>query len=155
MRRLVAVAVVVLVGLLSVAGPSAEAAKPKRLMLTISNFRFCENASCTPLDVGYVRTDMGPVSGLDNPQAVVEVKRGSIVSWVYRDSACDMFGCPGHNVVFENGTVQGAKKGFVAAGKTGKSINVKIKQKVGTTIRYFCSVNAHYQEGMTGILKVV
>lgn len=151
--RKIAGAAVLLVCLLGLS-PTAGAATP-RVKLTISNFRFCTTAACTPLDVGYARTDMGPVSGLDNPQAVVEVKRGTIVSWVYRDSACDMFGCPGHNVIFENGTVQGAKKGFIAAGKQGKAINVKINQKVGSTIRYFCSVNSHYQEGMTGILKVV
>jgi plastocyanin len=133
--------------------PTAGAATPK-LKMTISNFRYCQAATCTPLDVGYVRSDTGPV-GIDNPQAVVEVKRGAIVSWVYMDDACDMFGCPGHNVIFENGTVQGVRKGFVKAGQQGKAINVRIKEKVGTTIRYFCSVNAHYQEGMTGILKVV
>ncbi len=153
MRR---IAVLLLVaGLSGLAGPSVEAAKTKRLKITISNFRFCEAESCTPLDVGYLRTEMGPVAGTDNSQAAVDVKRGTVVSWVYRDSACDMFGCPGHNVIFENGTVQGTRKGFVASGKTGKSINVKITQKVGTTIRYFCSVNNHYQEGMTGILNVV
>ena len=145
---------VLLATLVSLAGPAAEAKTP-RVMLSISNFRFCRTSACTPLDVGYVRTDMGPVSGLDNPQAVIEVRRGSIVSWVYRDGSCDMFGCPGHNVIFENGTVQGVKKGFVKAGQQGKAINVRIKQKAGTTIRYFCSVNNHYQEGMTGILQVV
>jgi plastocyanin len=97
---------------------------------------------------------MGP-SGLDNPAGAIDVKRGTTVRWVYRDSFCDMIGCPGHNVVFENGTVQGTRKGFIAAGKMGQAINVKITQKVGTTIRYFCSVNNHYQEGMTGILNVV
>lgn len=152
MRRTAAILVVA--GLTGIFGPSVEAATPKRLKISISNFRFCEAESCTPLDVGYLRTDMGP-SGLDNPAGAIDVKRGTVVSWVYRDSFCDMIGCPGHNVVFENGTVQGSRKGFVAAGKTGKSINVKITQKAGTTIRYFCSVNNHYQEGMTGVLNVV
>ena len=142
----------ILVVALSSLVPAASAA-PK-LKLTISNFRFCQAASCTPLDVGYLRTDTGP-AGVDNPPAVVEVKRGTTVSWVYMDGFCDMVGCPGHNVVFENGTVQGVRKGFVRSGQMGKAINVKIKEKVGTTIRYFCSVNAHYQEGMTGILQVV
>lgn len=153
MRRLAAMLIVV--GLAGILGPSVEAATPKRVMISISNFRYCEGESCTPLDVGYLRTDMGPVTGADNPMAAIEVKRGVVVSWVYRDSTCDSFGCPGHNVVFENGTLQGSRKGFIASGKTGKSINVKITQKPGTTIRYFCSVNNHYQEGMTGILNVV
>lgn len=147
-------ALLIVLGLSAVAGPSAYA-KPKPLELSISNFRFCEAETCTPLDVGYLRTYTGPVEGFDNPEAVVDVKRGTVVSWMYRDSSCDMFGCPGHNVVFENGTANGKRKGFVASGQEGKSIKVQITQKVGTTIRYFCSVNNHYQEGMTSILHVV
>ena len=27
--------------------------------------------------------------------------------------------------------------------------------KPGALLRYFCSINNHYQEGMTGILRVV
>ncbi len=151
MRR---IAVLLLVmGLAGLAGPQIGAA-PKALELSMSNFRFCEGASCTPLDVGYLRTEMGPL-GPDNPQAAIDVKRGTIVTWVYRDSTCDMFGCPGHNVVFENGSVQGVRKGFTPSGQGEKKISVKITQKAGTSIRYFCSVNNHYQEGMTGILNVV
>jgi plastocyanin len=147
---------VVLSALLTTVGPHAVVeAKTPTLKLTMSNFRFCAAESCTPLDVGYVRTDMGPADGLDNPEAPIDVKQGTIVSWVYRDGTCDRFGCPGHNVVFENGTVQGVRKGFVASGQQGKAINVRIRDKVGTTLRYFCSVNNHYQEGMTGILQVV
>lgn len=151
MKKIASVAVLVacLLGL----SPSAGAATP-RLKLTISNFRFCEAASCTPLDAGYLRGADGPVMGTDNPLAIVDVKRGAVVSWIYRDGFCDMLGCPGHNVVFENGTPNGTRKGFVASGKMGKAINVKITQKAGTTIRYFCSVNNHYQDGMTGILRV-
>lgn len=124
------------------------------LSLSISNFRFCEPETCTPLDVGYVRDSGGPAA-VDNPAAVIEVKRGTLVHWFYRDGFCDMIGCPGHNVVFENGTPNGSRQGFVAAGSTGKAIKVTIKDKVGTTIRYFCSVNNHYETGMTGILQVV
>lgn len=151
MRR-IAVAVAAL-GLLALAVP-AQAKTPK-LELSISNFRFCRAQSCTPLDVGYLRTDSGP-TGIDNPMGAIDVKRGAIVTWVYRDSFCDMIaGCPGHNVIFENGTLQGAKQGFVPSGSGPKKISVRIKQKVGTMIHYFCSVNSHYQEGMTGILRVV
>ena len=153
MRRIVTVmtcAVLLAVGV----GVPAEAAKAPRLNLTISNFRFCEGETCTPLDIGYLRDSGGPV-GVDNPQAVIEVKRGTNVYWIYRDGFCDMLGCPGHNVVFENGTPSGSRKGFVATGGTGKAIKVTIKDKVGTTIRYFCSVNNHYETGMTGILQVV
>lgn len=143
----------VVAGLLAPALPS-EAAAPKPLKLSISNFRYCRTASCTPLDVGYLRSSSGPVSGTDNSNAVVPVRRGATVIWVYRDGSCDDFGCPGHNIYFENGSPAGAKKGFVPSGQGEKTIKVKITQKPGTTIRYFCTVNNHYETGMTGILRV-
>jgi plastocyanin len=144
------------IGLLAALGSYEPAAAAPKVKLTISNFRYCTAESCSPLDTAYVRGGDGPVMGTDNPQAVIEVKRGSMVSWVYRDSFCDgTEGCPGHNVVFENGTPQGSRKGFAPARKGAKTINVKITQKKGTTIRYFCSVNSHYQYGMTGAIRVV
>lgn len=152
MKRLAAVLAVAAV-ILSV-GPNEAASAAPKVKLSISNFRFCTAETCSPLDTGYLRGADGPVMGTDNPLAIVDVKRGVVVSWIYRDGFCDMLGCPGHNVVFENGTPNGTRKGFVASGKTGKAINVKITQKAGTTIRYFCSVNNHYQDGMTGILRV-
>jgi hypothetical protein len=153
MRRIATVAVCM--GLLGALGPQIPAyAKTPRVNLTISNFRFCQAETCTPIDTAYLRTSDGP-AGLENPAAAIDVKRGSIVYWIYQDEFCDTVGCPGHNVVFENGTASGVRKGFVAAGGTGKAIKVKITQKVGTTIQYFCSVNNHYETGMTGILNVV
>ncbi len=134
----------------------AEAAtkKPATLKLTISNFRYCKAMSCSPFDTGYLRSDNAPVA--DNPLAIINVKRGSYVSWVYRDSFCDSIdGCTGHNVYLETGKPSGKRIGFVPANKGPKAINVLITQKVGTTIRYYCSVNNHYQTGMTGILKVI
>lgn len=134
----------------------AHTAEASRVDITISNFRYCQADTCTPADAGYLRTADGPVDGLDNPVAVIDVKRGANVYWLYQDSFCDALGgCPGHNVVFEDGSVQGDRKGFVAAGGTGKAIKVEITQAVGTTIRYFCSVNNHYETGMTGIINVV
>jgi plastocyanin len=134
--------------------PGAAQAKAPKLQLTISNFRFCQSSTCTPLDVGYLRTDTGPVSGTDNPMATINVKRGTTVVWTYRDATCDALGgCPGHNIWFENGGV-GVKKGMVPSNKGPKTITVKISQKAGTTIRYFCTVNGHYMLGMTGILHV-
>lgn len=130
------------------------AKKPKVLKLSMSNFRFCAETECGPLDVGYLRPTGTPAPGTDNPLEVVDVKRGMIVSWVYRDSMCDgADGCGGHNVYFENGGA-GQRKGFAPARKGPKTINVKITQKPGTTIRYYCSVNGHDQTGMTGILNV-
>jgi plastocyanin len=153
MRRIATVVVVSALLVIGSAGPIG-AAKTPRLDLTISNFRFCQAETCTPVDVGYLRTSDGP-AGLDNPAAAIDVKRGTIVYWIYQDGFCDTLGCPGHNVVFENGSASGVRKGFVAGGGTGKAIKVKITQKAGTTIRYFCSVNNHYETGMTGILNVV
>jgi plastocyanin len=154
MKRLSAV--VIGVALLAGIGFYEPAAAAPKVKVTISNFRFCKADSCSPLDIGYLRTDSGPVMGTDNAQATIDVKRGATVVWTYRDASCDGFmgGCPGHNVVFENGSPTGSRKGFAPANKGAKTISVKITQKAGTMIRYFCSVNNHYQEGMTGILRV-
>ena len=152
MRKLLIGFVLACTAMLALPG-AAQAAKAPRLNLVIDNFRFCSAAPCTPLDAGYVRTDTGPVSGTDNPFATINVKRGTTVVWKYMDSTCNAIsGCPGHNIYFENGRA-GVKKGFVPA-NSSKTINVKITQKRGTTIRYFCTVNGHYMVGMTGILHV-
>jgi len=144
----------VLVSLATVVQPGAAiAAQPHKLNLAISNFRFCKAAPCSPFDIGYLRTNTGPVSGSDNPNAVISVKRGTTVVWKYADSTCNAIsGCTGHNIWFENGGV-GVKKGAVPS-NSSKTITVKITQKPGTTIRYFCTVNGHYMVGMTGILHV-
>jgi hypothetical protein len=134
---------------------TAGAKAPPKLTLTISNFRFCKAAECGPQDSGYARSSSGPVA--DNPfGGSVDVKSGTLVTWVYKDGSCDgISGCPGHNIYFENGYESGVKKGFVPARKGPKAINVRITQSKGTTIRYFCSVNGHYMYGMTGILHVI
>ena len=133
--------------------PVSAQAKAPKLNLVIDNFRFCAASPCTPLDAGYLRTDTGPVSGTDNPLATIDVKRGTTVVWTYMDSFCNAIsGCPGHNIYFENGGA-GVKKGFTPS-NTSKTITVKITQKPGTTIRYYCTVNGHYMLGMTGILHV-
>jgi len=142
--------------LASVLVPAAAQAKPKppRLQLAISNFRFCRSAPCSALDAAYARTDSGPVAGTDNPMTVVEVKRGTIVTWTYRDGTCDgLSGCPGHNIYFENGAT-GVKKGAVPARKGPRTISVKLSQRSGTVIRYYCTVNGHYMFGMTGELRI-
>lgn len=150
MKRAAAVAVLVAaLGALPAAPAGAATVE-----LSMSNFRYCAAPACSPTDVGYPRGEDGP-SGPDNPLAVVEVPRGSVVAWIYRDGLCDGFGCPGHNVVFENGSPQGARKGFVASNEGEKAIRAKITAKPGTTIRYFCSVNNHYESGMTGLIQVV
>jgi plastocyanin len=155
-------AAVLAAAVLVVAGPavgSVQGAEAKTVELTMSNFRYCAAMTCTPADAGYLRTENGPVSGADNPHGIVDVPEGSTVKWVYRDvgpGSCDSFEqCPGHNVKFENGTAGGLGKGFAKARSGTTTITATINQKAGELIRYFCSVNNHYQTGMTGILRVV
>jgi len=151
------IAVVVCALALLVPTTRADAkAKPKPgLVLALSNFRFCRVAPCTPLDFGYLRPSDAPIAGTDNPMSIVDVKQGTLVRWVYADQLCDAFSCGGHNIYFENGKPAGVKKGFAASNKGPTHIDIKITQKKGTTIRYFCTVNGHYMLGMTGILHVV
>ena len=152
--RAVAVTVCALALVVPIAADAKPKAKPKPgLVLTMSNFRFCAAETCTPLDIGYLRPDGAPIAGTDNPLAAVDVKNGTLVRWVYRDAQCDQFECGGHNIWFENGK-SGVKKGFAASNKGPTFIDIKITQKKGTTIRYFCTVNGHDQTGMTGILNV-
>jgi hypothetical protein len=153
---------VVLALVIVIAGPavsSVQAAESETVELSMSNFRYCAEKACTPLDAGYLRTENGPVPGADNPQGVVDVPEGSTVRWIYRDvgpGSCDSFEqCPGHNVKFEDGTGEGAGKGFVKSRSGTGAVTATIRQSAGELIRYFCSVNDHYQLGMTGILRVV
>jgi plastocyanin len=135
-----------------------RAAEPKTVELTMSNFRYCAATTCTPADAGYMRNKSGPVAGTDNPHAIVDVPEGATVRWTYRDvgpGSCDSFDqCPGHNVKFENGG-EGAGKGFTKSRSGTLAITTTINEKPGELIRYFCSVNDHYELGMTGILRVV
>ena len=150
-----------LAAMLVVAGPavgSVQGAEPKTVELSMSNFRYCAATTCTPADAGYLRTESGPVAGADNPHGIVDVPEGATVRWVYRDvgpGSCDSFdGCPGHNVKFENGG-EGVSKGFTKSRSGALAITATINEKPGELIRYFCSVNNHYETGMTGILRVV
>jgi plastocyanin len=157
MRRMRLITIAALIAAMFAPTAPAHAAakkKPPTVRLSMSNFRFCPEMECTPFDVGYLRPTGTPIPGSDNPLEIVEVKRGTLVSWVYRDAQCDgADGCGGHNVYFENGGA-GQRKGFAPARKGARTINVRITQKPGTTIRYFCTVNGHDQIGMTGILEV-
>lgn len=157
-KRISVVMAVLALGLFP-AGPLAgegRAAEPGTVELTISNFRYCRASSCTPADQGYVRSESGPVAGSDNPAGIIDVPAGSTVQWVYRDGFCDSIEeCSGHNVVFEDGTSEGTNAGFAQARNGPTSISATITQQPGELIRYFCSINDHYQYGMTGILRVV
>ena len=152
----------VLAGLLLVLGtPAVSSALPQSsatVELTMSNFRYCAAASCTPADQGYVRTENGPVPATDNPAAVVNVPEGATVRWVYRDAgpgSCDSFDdCAGHNVRLDDGAAEGRGLGFARSRSGETAIVTTIHQPAGTLIRYYCSVNDHYQLGMTGLLRV-
>lgn len=142
---------------LAVSRPAGAA--PDSAELTISNFRYCAAQTCSPADQGYVRLTSGPVAGTDNPRGITDVPEGTTVRWIYRDSgpgSCDFFQqCPGHNVRFEDGTAEGIAVGGARARSGAAEITATITQPAGTLIRYFCSINDHYQLGMTGILRVV
>lgn len=153
--RAIAVISCTLALLVPISAGAKPKAKPKPgLVLSMSNFRFCASEACTPLDIGYLRPNGAPIAGTDNPLAAVDVKKGTLVRWLWRDSLCDQLMCGGHNIYFEDGS-SGVRKGFAASNKGPTYIDVKITQKAGTTIRYYCTVNGHDQTGMTGILRVV
>jgi plastocyanin len=145
--------------LLMFAGPpagAADGAASNTVELTMSNFHYCAAATCSPADVGYVRTESGPVVGTDNPARIVDVAEGSTVRWVYRDASCDSDEeCAGHNVRFEDGTKEGTRVGGVKARSGPGFITATMTQKAGTLIRYFCSVQNHWRRGMTGVIRVV
>jgi len=151
----------VLTGLIVLALPAVgrAGADPATVELTMSNFHYCAGQSCSPADQGYVRSKNGPVAGTDNPAAVVDVPEGATVHWTYHDvgpGSCDFFQqCPGHNVRIEDGSEKGTGVGFAKARSGAGVITATINQPVGTLVRYFCSVNDHYQLGMTGLLRVV
>ncbi len=162
MNGVSALKVAVLAAVFVIGGPAVGGVQAKEagtVELSMSNFRYCAGTTCTPADAGYMRGEDGPVQGTDNPHSIVDVPEGSTVKWVYRDvgpGSCDAFEqCPGHNVKFEDGTAQGVGKGFTKSRSGTGVITATINQSAGELIRYFCSVNDHYQLGMTGILRVV
>jgi hypothetical protein len=101
-------------GVAAANGPGSDTVE-----LTMSNFRYCAGASCTPADQGYLRSNAGPVPGADNPHA------------------------------------EGLSMGAARSRSGEATITAAVNQNRGALIRYFCSINDHYQLGMTGILRVV
>jgi plastocyanin len=142
---------------LAVGQPAGAA--PDSIEVTISNFRYCTAQTCSPADQGYVRLTTGPVTGTDNPHGITDVPEGATVRWVYRDTgpgSCHFLEqCTGHDVRFEDGTAKGVAVGGARARSGAAEITTTITQSAGTLIRYFCSINDHYQLGMTSILRVV
>jgi hypothetical protein len=164
MRLRSAALVLAVIAPLSLLGPAKASTRPRVVNLVINNFRFCRAAPCGPLDTAYLRNPNGG-SLLDNPNAIITVKAGSIIRWTYQDKdppGCDFidFGpvnCPGHEVRFENGTAGGGKQiGYMRARTSSPQVitfTVPLRY-AGRTIHYFCNINNHWAFGLTGILQI-
>jgi plastocyanin len=112
------------------AGAAPAAARTARMQA--SNFKFCPASApaCTPADDG-----------------ALTVKVGTRVVWVYTDHACDaVVPCPGHNVVFANGS--GSRK---LVKQQGAVVFSGVFKHPGT-FHYVCSAHASF--GMTGTVVV-
>jgi plastocyanin len=123
-------------------------------VVSVENFRFCSRV-CRADSVAYVRTPAGPVPGSDNPRAVVYMAPGASVTWTYRDAACDLVRCSGHDIRLEDGTGPGRRVGRVAAGSGRGSVGwtVPADAEPERVIRYFCA--RHATVGMTGAFQVL
>jgi plastocyanin len=123
--------------------------------LVVSNFRYCPKAPCQAEDYAYMRTPGGPIQGTDNTDKFVGVVPGDVVTWKYSDELCDLTACPGHEVRLENGG-QGLTVGSMEA-KPGESITWTIPEnsKPGDVLRYYCDIQTHWKEGLTGAFKIV
>ena len=156
--------VLAVIATVSFIAPASARTRRPVVKLVINSFRFCRAAPCSPLDTAYIRSPAGG-SLLDNPQAFVTVKAGSIVRWTYKGTGtpgCDQFNfgpvnCPGHEVRIENGTQEGGKRiGFASARSSTRqviSFTVPLSY-AGRTLYYFCNINNHWAFGLTGVLKI-
>jgi hypothetical protein len=144
---------------LAPAGSVASADQPGGTVdLVVSNLRYCREHPCRATDSAYLRGPAGPIPGTDNPAAIVEVAPGENVIWTYRDDACDLIRCAGHEVRFEDGTPQGTVPvGYMPSGPARATITwvVPADASPGSVIRYFCNVETHWKEGLTGGFRVV
>jgi plastocyanin len=151
----------VLVGTAAVAAVSLPTTRPAaagaggETNLVVSNFRYCPQAPCEAGDYAYLRSPAGPISGTDNTAAFVDVAPGEFVTWKYADELCDATQCPGHEVRLENGD-KGLTVGSMEA-RPGESITwtIPADAKPGTVLRYFCDVQTHWKEGLTGAFRIV
>ena len=142
--------------------------------ITMSYFRYCLGEVCTPDQFAYVRlappAPRGPTlpPAADNPRGAIEARPGDRIVWTYNDPLCDFndgagggpspIDCPGHNVLFEDGSVTSPL--MLARTDPPETFSWKVPRTTapGTVIRYYCEPlpgNAHYQIGMTGILRIV
>ncbi|MDQ1567605.1 MAG: hypothetical protein QOF96_2485 [Actinomycetota bacterium] len=123
-------------------------------VVSLENFRFCSRV-CRADSVAYVRTPAGPVPGSDNPRAVVYMQPGAQLTWTYRDTACDLLGCTGHDIRIEDGTGGGRRIGLVTAdtGRDTADWTIPADAEPESIIRYFCA--RHGSVGMTGAFQVL
>jgi plastocyanin len=123
-------------------------------VVSVENFRFC-SGTCRADSVAYVRTPAGPVPGSDNPRAVVYMEPGAEFTWTYRDRACDLLRCTGHDIRLEDGTADGRPIGMVTAEAGHDSLRwtIPADAEPESIIRYFCA--RHSNVGMTGAFQVL
>ncbi|MDQ1491462.1 MAG: hypothetical protein QOJ23_3976 [Actinomycetota bacterium] len=123
-------------------------------VVSVENLRFCP-PGCRADSVAYVRTPTGPVPGSDNPRAVVYMQQGARLTWTYRDTACVLLGCTGHDIRIEDGTGDGREIGVVTAGADHERLSwtIPADAEPESIIRYFCG--RHASLGMTGAFQVL
>jgi hypothetical protein len=134
---------------------AASARSGGEVELVVSNFRYCREAPCQAEDYAYLRTPGGPVEGTDNEAVWIDAAPGDTVTWKYSDQLCDLTACPGHEVRLENGD-QGLTVGSMEA-KPGQSITwtIPTDYKPGDVVRYYCDIQTHWKEGLTGAFRIV
>ncbi|HVE92437.1 MAG TPA: hypothetical protein VNE62_09100 [Actinomycetota bacterium] len=150
--------------------PFSPARASEEVEITMSFFRYCREDVCTPDQFAYVKTEPpGPTlpPPADNPRGIVDVRPGDRIVWTYDDPLCDFNDgpgggpspilCPGHNVIFEDGSVTSPLMRARANPQDTFSWTVPTTATPGTKIRYYCEPLEipHYQAGMTGILQIV
>jgi hypothetical protein len=152
--------------LIALVVPGAHARAEAAIDITISNNHYCRSDVCTFADQAYVRpAALGPVLAdvVVNPVGVVDVRRGDTVTWTYRDTTlCDRLPqCPGHDVVFEDGSVGSP---LLLPRTTEPQIfswTVPQSASVDRLILYYCSVRPGgalplgHSDVMTGALRIV
>lgn len=129
----------------------------RAVSIVISNFRYCRGYVCAPSDEAYAYLTHGTAA--INPQGVIDVRAGDTVRWMYGDAWCDLAGavpyCPGHNIVFEDQTVRSPLLPARSVEAQTFAWTVPASTPPGTTIPYYCDINNHMNNGMTGALRIV
>lgn len=139
--------------------------------ITMSFFRYCLQDVCTSDQFAYLRLSAsGPTlpPSADNPRGIIDARPGDRIVWTYNDPPCDFNDgpgggpspilCPGHNVIFEDGSVTSPLLRARTSPPDTFSWTVPTTATPGSKIPYYCEplgVTSHWQGGMTGILRIV